>query len=164
MYRVRRRRTLLGTVAVLLLGYVAFSGAGRLPSDSGRLPDDHSHAPNDAGRALSRVRTGLAGGQLAAGRASGVRARRRPRGREPGPAPAPIASLAKVMTAYLTLERYPISGEQEGFTITVTAADAQAAADDAARNQSIVAVQAGEQLTERQLLEALLIPSGNNIA
>jgi D-alanyl-D-alanine carboxypeptidase (penicillin-binding protein 5/6) len=27
-----------------------------------------------------------------------------------------------------------------------------------------VAVQAGEQLTERQLLEALLIPSGNNIA
>lgn len=28
----------------------------------------------------------------------------------------------------------------------------------------VVAVQAGEQLTERQLLEALLIPSGNNIA
>jgi D-alanyl-D-alanine carboxypeptidase (penicillin-binding protein 5/6) len=69
-----------------------------------------------------------------------------------------------VMTAYLTLERYPMSGEQEGFSITVTAADAQAAADDAARNQSIVAVQAGEQLTERQLLQALLIPSANNIA
>jgi hypothetical protein len=27
-----------------------------------------------------------------------------------------------------------------------------------------VAVRAGEQMTERQLLEALLIPSGNNIA
>lgn len=78
--------------------------------------------------------------------------------------PAPIASLAKVMTAYLTLERYPLSGEQEGFTITVTTADAQAAAEDASRNQSIVAVRAGEQLTERQLLQALLIPSGNNIA
>ena len=68
------------------------------------------------------------------------------------------------MTAYLTLERYPLNGEQEGFTITVTAADAQAAAEDAARNQSTVAVRAGEQLTERQLLQALLIPSGNNVA
>ena len=78
--------------------------------------------------------------------------------------PAPIASLAKVMTAYLTLERYPLSGAQDGFTITVTAAQAQAVAQDAAQDQSVVAVQAGEQLTERQLLEALLIPSGNNIA
>ena len=78
--------------------------------------------------------------------------------------PVPIASLAKVMTAYLTLERYPLSGAQDGFTITVTAAQAQAEAQDAAQGQSVVAVQAGEQLTERQLLEALLIPSGNNIA
>ena len=78
--------------------------------------------------------------------------------------PVPIASLAKVMTAYLTLKRYPLSGAQDGFTITVTAAQAQAEAQDAAQDQSVVAVQAGEQLTERQLLEALLIPSGNNIA
>ena len=35
---------------------------------------------------------------------------------------------------------------------------------DAAEGQSGVAVVAGEQLTERELLEALLIPSGNNIA
>ena len=68
------------------------------------------------------------------------------------------------MTAYLTLKRYPLSGAQDGFTITVTAAQAQAEAQDAAENQSVVAVGAGEQLTERQLLEALLIPSGNNIA
>jgi D-alanyl-D-alanine carboxypeptidase (penicillin-binding protein 5/6) len=78
--------------------------------------------------------------------------------------PAPIASLAKVMTAYLTLKRYPLSGMQDGFTITVTAAEAQADSQDAAEGQSEVMVQAGEQLTERQLLEALLIPSGNNIA
>ncbi|MGZ4236586.1 MAG: D-alanyl-D-alanine carboxypeptidase family protein [Solirubrobacteraceae bacterium] len=78
--------------------------------------------------------------------------------------PVPIASLAKVMTAYLILERYPLSGAQDGFTIIVTAAQAQAETEDAAQHQSVVAVQAGEQLTERQLLEALLIPSGNNIA
>jgi serine-type D-Ala-D-Ala carboxypeptidase (penicillin-binding protein 5/6) len=69
-----------------------------------------------------------------------------------------------VMTAYLTLKRYPLSGAQDGFTITVTEAQAQAEALDSAENQSAVAVAAGEQLTERELLEALLIPSGNNIA
>jgi serine-type D-Ala-D-Ala carboxypeptidase (penicillin-binding protein 5/6) len=74
--------------------------------------------------------------------------------------PVPIASLAKVMTAYLTLTRYPLSGAQDGFTITVSAAQGRAAAQDSAQGQSV----AGEQLTERQLLEALLIPSGNNIA
>jgi D-alanyl-D-alanine carboxypeptidase (penicillin-binding protein 5/6) len=78
--------------------------------------------------------------------------------------PVPIASLAKVMTAYLTLKRYPLSGAEDGFTITVTAAQAQAGIQDAGQRQSVVAVRAGEQLTERQLLEALLIPSGNNIA
>lgn len=82
----------------------------------------------------------------------------------PDERPAPIASLAKVMTAYLTLKSYPLSGAQDGFTVTVTAAQARAEAKDAAQHQSVVAVHAGERLTERQLLEALLIPSGDNIA
>ena len=68
------------------------------------------------------------------------------------------------MTAYLTLERYPLGIAEDGFTITVNAAEAEAEAEDEAERQSVVAVRAGEQLTERQLLEALLIPSGNNIA
>jgi len=82
----------------------------------------------------------------------------------PDQQPAPIASLAKVMTAYLTLERYPLGEEQEGFTITVTADQAAAEAREAAQGASVVAVRAGEELTERQLLEALLIPSGDNVA
>ena len=67
------------------------------------------------------------------------------------------------MTAHLTLTRYPLSGAQDGFTITLSAAQGQSVARDARRDQSVVAVAAGEQLTARQLLEALLIPSGNNI-
>jgi serine-type D-Ala-D-Ala carboxypeptidase (penicillin-binding protein 5/6) len=82
----------------------------------------------------------------------------------PNEQPVPIASVAKVMTAYLVLEDYPLSSAQDGFTITVTEAQAQAEARDAADGGSVVAVRPGEQLTERQLLEALLIPSGNNIA
>jgi hypothetical protein len=76
----------------------------------------------------------------------------------------PIASVAKVMTALLTLTHYPLSATQSGFTVTVTTAEAQAEAKDAAEGQFVVAVEDGEQLTERQLLEGLLIPSGNNIA
>ena len=82
----------------------------------------------------------------------------------PDEQPVPIASVAKVMTAYLTLERYPIGSAQQGFTITITPAEAREAAQDQAEGQSVVEVAAGEQLTERQLLEGLLIPSGNNIA
>lgn len=82
----------------------------------------------------------------------------------PDEQPVPIASLAKVMAAYLTLERYPLSGATDGFTITVTPDQTRAAAEERAEGQSVVAVRTDEQLTERQLLEALLIPSGNNIA
>jgi serine-type D-Ala-D-Ala carboxypeptidase (penicillin-binding protein 5/6) len=81
-----------------------------------------------------------------------------------GDQPRPTASLAKVMTAYLTLKNYPLSQSGGGFTLTVTPADAQAEAEDAREDQSVVAVRAGEQLDERQLLQALLIPSGDNIA
>jgi D-alanyl-D-alanine carboxypeptidase (penicillin-binding protein 5/6) len=82
----------------------------------------------------------------------------------PDQEPAPIASLAKVMTAYLTLERHPLAGAGDGFTVTVTAAQAEEVSEEAAEGQSVAWVEAGERLTERQLLEALLIPSGNNIA
>jgi len=46
----------------------------------------------------------------------------------------------------------------------ITDADVQAYQSDKADQQSVVAVQAGEQLSEYQALEGLLIPSGNNIA
>jgi D-alanyl-D-alanine carboxypeptidase len=82
----------------------------------------------------------------------------------PDEQPVAIGSRAKVMTAYLTLKRYSLSGPQDGHAITVTAAQAQAAGQDARQGQSVGAVRAGEQLTERQLMEAPLIPSGNNIA
>jgi len=81
-----------------------------------------------------------------------------------GTTPRPTASLAKVMTAYLTLRRDPLSRAETGFTVTVTPAEARAEAQDARQGESVVAVRAGEQLDERQLLEALLIPSGDNIA
>ncbi len=81
-----------------------------------------------------------------------------------GSAPVPIASLAKIMTAYVVLSDHPLSAAGSGPVITVTPADAAAYASDQRQGQSVVQVAAGEKLTERQALEAMLIPSGNNIA
>lgn len=75
----------------------------------------------------------------------------------------PIASLTKMMTAYLVLADHPLTGADQGPSITITAADVAAEAADAAVGQSVLKVAAGEQITERQALEGLLIPSANNI-
>jgi serine-type D-Ala-D-Ala carboxypeptidase (penicillin-binding protein 5/6) len=132
------------TCLALLLAATALAAARHRSGDKNRIDASPVRWPQRGQAALV-----LGNGRLTA---------------SPHEQPAAIASLAKVMTAYLTLARYPLSDDQDGFTITITAAQAQAEADDAAQHQSVVAVQAGEQLTERQLLEALLIPSGNNIA
>jgi D-alanyl-D-alanine carboxypeptidase (penicillin-binding protein 5/6) len=82
----------------------------------------------------------------------------------PNQHPAAIASVAKVMTAYLVLCDHPLRPGQDGPTITLT--DADVADTDRRRQQqeSVVPIAAGEQLTERQALQALLLPSANNIA
>jgi len=78
--------------------------------------------------------------------------------------PEAIGSVAKVMTAYLILKSHPLGGEQEGPTITVTAADVSDYQSRIPAGQSLVPVAAGEKITERQALVALLIPSANNVA
>src|SRR5256714_8814122 len=77
---------------------------------------------------------------------------------------AAIASVAKVMTAYLVLRDHPLRLGQDGPTITLT--DADVADTDRRRGQreSVVSIAAGEQLSEREALLALLLPSANNIA
>jgi D-alanyl-D-alanine carboxypeptidase (penicillin-binding protein 5/6) len=143
---------LLGVLGLALVLALTAFGAARHPlNDKARILNDKHHTYLSANRWL---RQGQAAVVLGTGRPAA----------SPHQRSVPIASLAKVMAAYLTLKRYPLSGAQDGFTITVTAAQAQAEAQDAAQDLSVVAVRAGEQLTERQLLEALLISSGNNIA
>ncbi len=78
--------------------------------------------------------------------------------------PVPIASVAKVMTAYLTLRQYPLSAGAGGFTMTVSAAQAAEREQRVDLGESTLAVRAGERIDERQALQALLLPSANNIA
>lgn len=76
----------------------------------------------------------------------------------------PLASVTKLMTAYVVLQSHPLTQNSDGPTITISATDVATYAKEKAEDDSVVAVQAGEQLSERQALEALLIPSGDNIA
>ncbi len=82
----------------------------------------------------------------------------------PNQHPAPIASVAKVMTAYLVLRDHPLRLGEEGPTISLTDADVADTDRRAGQDESVVPTAAGEQLTERQALQALLLPSANNIA
>ncbi|HEX5466114.1 MAG TPA: hypothetical protein VFW92_05495, partial [Candidatus Limnocylindrales bacterium] len=77
---------------------------------------------------------------------------------------APIASIAKVMTAYLVLLDHPLQPGASGPTIVLTEADVADTARRRRQDESIVSVAAGERLTELQALQALLLPSANNIA
>jgi serine-type D-Ala-D-Ala carboxypeptidase (penicillin-binding protein 5/6) len=77
---------------------------------------------------------------------------------------AAIASVAKVMTAYLVLRDHPLEPGEDGPTITLTDADVADTERRRRQEESIVSIATGEQLTERQALQALLLPSANNIA
>jgi serine-type D-Ala-D-Ala carboxypeptidase (penicillin-binding protein 5/6) len=78
--------------------------------------------------------------------------------------PIPMASTAKVMVALLILEDHPIGLDQPGPSITISAADVADYQRDVALDESSVPLVVGEQLSEYQLLQGLLIPSASNFA
>ena len=78
--------------------------------------------------------------------------------------PVPVASLTKVMTAYLVLRDHPLGPSASGPSITMTAADQLDAAADARANATSIPVVAGASFSERQLLDALLVHSANDVA
>ena len=85
----------------------------------------------------------------------------------PGPGatrPVPIASVAKVMTAYVILRDHPLAARASGPLITVRPQEAAAYASQVRNGDSLVPVTAGETITEREALEALLLPSADNMA
>ncbi|MFD4600645.1 serine hydrolase [Streptomyces sp. NPDC058464] len=73
----------------------------------------------------------------------------------------PIASVAKVMTAYIVLRDHPLKSGAAGPKIKID----QAAQDQAnAGQESTVDVTAGDSITQREALESILIASANNVA
>jgi serine-type D-Ala-D-Ala carboxypeptidase (penicillin-binding protein 5/6) len=78
--------------------------------------------------------------------------------------PVPIASLTKMMTAYVILHDHPVLAGQNGPNITMGQADVNDFNNDTVEDEANAQVTVGEVLTERQLLEGLLVHSANNFA
>ncbi|WP_081937693.1 D-alanyl-D-alanine carboxypeptidase family protein [Streptosporangium roseum] len=77
------------------------------------------------------------------------------------PNPVPIASVTKVMTAYVILRRHPLRPGDDGPLITV---DRTAADESYVPRESTVPVREGQRIRLRHLLELMMVPSGNNVA
>ncbi|CAL9474908.1 hypothetical protein SUDANB132_02908 [Streptomyces sp. enrichment culture] len=75
--------------------------------------------------------------------------------------PVPIASVAKVMTAYLILRDHPLKSGAEGPMLKI---DELAEQQSDAGQESTVKVTAGDEISQREAVESVLIASANNVA
>ena len=82
----------------------------------------------------------------------------------PGEKPVPVASLTKLMTAYIVLHDHPLAVNEAGPSVTTTQADVDDFDLDAVSDDTNAQVTLGEQITEQQLLGGLLVHSADNYA
>lgn len=76
----------------------------------------------------------------------------------------PIASITKLVTALVALDAAPLAPGEQGPSFQMTDADAGYAQAELTRDGSSAPVITGQALTERQLLEYVLVASSNNHA
>jgi D-alanyl-D-alanine carboxypeptidase (penicillin-binding protein 5/6) len=154
LYGRRRRRALFGAVVALLLAATAFGAPGHLLNNH----EDRSSRLGDENRSFLSTT-----GWPQRGQGAYVLDNGRPVA-SPHQRPVPIASVAKVMTAYLVLKHYPLDAADGGRQFVVDQDDVEDTEARRHEGQSVVAVRAGEQLTERDALMAILLPSANNVS
>jgi len=75
-----------------------------------------------------------------------------------------MASITKVITALTVLDAKPLAAGESGPVITLSAADATRYNEYVAMNGSVARASEGQQITQRQIIEAMLIASANNYA
>ncbi|WP_049579408.1 hypothetical protein, partial [Streptomyces sp. SBT349] len=78
--------------------------------------------------------------------------------------PVPIASVAKVMTAYVLLQEHPMDEDGDGASIPVDDLAEEEAGLAETDNESTVDVESGSTISQREALQAIMIASANNVA
>lgn len=78
--------------------------------------------------------------------------------------PLPTASTAKLITALAVLHQKPLNLGEQGPTITLGANDVALYNSYKGQAGSVIPVTAGERVSEYQMLEAMMLPSANNMA
>jgi serine-type D-Ala-D-Ala carboxypeptidase (penicillin-binding protein 5/6) len=153
--RIRRNRVagvlvVIAAIAASLAYQLVSSSLSRTPTAGDLAPAEHGvPVPGTVWPEYGQAAVRIGQSQIQAG---------------PNQHAAPIASVAKVMTAYLVLRGHPLGVHDDGPTITLTDADVADTDRRGRQRESVVPIVAGEELTERQALQALLLPSANNIA
>lgn len=155
IYR-RRRIAFFGALALVLAGivYVVSTGAAPLPASAAAVTQPE---PLTAA-AAQPVWPGFGETAIGAVGFDGVLASSGDQGA------VPIASITKMVTAMVILEAKPLAVGEQGPNIDFTDADVDIYYDTIAENGSSAPVVAGMVLTEREALEAMLLPSANNYA
>ncbi len=154
-----------GRVTFVVLGLVGLvavgAGAFAVVALTRKIPPVVAFT-NRLPRQLPRVATGLAwpGQGQAALEVAGVGLVRAHNTDQP----QPIASVTKIMTALIVLHDHPLAPAASGPEILVTPTDVALYRADKKSGQSTARVARGEVLSERQALEAMLLPSANNLA
>jgi D-alanyl-D-alanine carboxypeptidase len=142
---IRIRRNRVAGVLVLIVAIAASLAYQLLPSSSSTA------APPSE---LARIEDRAAGGVAVPGTAwpeygqAAVRIGQSRIQAGPNQHAAPIASVAKVMTAYLVLRDHPLGVGEDGPTITLTDADVADTDRRSRQRESVVPIVAGEQLTD----------------
>ncbi|MFB4303480.1 hypothetical protein [Actinomadura sp. NTSP31] len=155
--RPRRRRGLIVLVAALLLvvGVVAGQLVRPVPDPTVKLSLASSHVFAGAAPSLPWP---------AAGQSEVYVDGLGTMGSSGGSTPTPTASVAKVMTAYVYLRDHPLKTGEPGPVLAVSPQGVAEIPARKKRGESLLGITAGQRLTERKALEALLIISANDLA
>ena len=78
--------------------------------------------------------------------------------------PVATASISKLITALAVLKMKPITADKLGPTLVLSQADVDIYHKYASLGGSVISVTIGEELSEYQTIQAMLLPSANNIA
>ena len=152
---VRRRITVAG-LAALLIAIVYLVVAALAPIAPVQATTTTYAAPDPAGTALQFPDYG-ATAVMAEGFANSLRT-------SGDAAPRPIASISKIVTALVVLQRHPLTLTTPGPTITFTPQMSALYATYLAKDGEVAPMPSGLQLSERQAFDVMLMKSANNYA
>ena len=151
---LRRRLTVFGVLVLLLavIGYLAFAVLRPLPATAATL---------EPAETISQTVTQVAwpafgNGAIGAVGFDGVLAST---GAQES---TPMASITKTVTALVVLDAMPLAAGEAGPELVLTSADQRIYNEVIAEGGSAAPVAVGSVFTERQLLEAMMLPSANN--
>ncbi len=145
-------------VVVALLGsYLPVALLAPVPAASATIPD----APGQSVEAVA-LATPSAGSSAIGIGSTGTVLAGTTLGTSGSADPVPIASITKSITALVVLDAMPIPDGGQGPDITITDTDAQYLADTIAVGGSWASVFPGQVLSERQVIEIMMLESANN--